>query len=71
MAFALTGCLGLHLGVGRRHPHQRPQSIHKLQLRHHLGQQLEDLNKAYEQGIITKSEYDRERKRLLKYYLPR
>ena len=71
MTFLLGGCLGVHLGVGGgTHTSVRNQSS-TANYDTTLGQQLEDLQKAYEQGIITKSEYDHERKRLLKYYLPR
>ncbi|MBW2274310.1 MAG: SHOCT domain-containing protein [Deltaproteobacteria bacterium] len=33
-----------------------------------LGQQLEDLHSAYEQGIITEKQYEKKKKELLKNY---
>jgi ABC-type glycerol-3-phosphate transport system substrate-binding protein len=33
-----------------------------------MGQELSDLKKAYDEGIISKKEYDKSRERILKRY---
>jgi hypothetical protein len=51
----LTGCLDLHLGGGTSNHSEAPT----------LGQQLIDLQKAKDAGIITQPEYQAQRAKLL------
>jgi len=65
----LSGCLGLHLGVGggtKTEVQNKSQTYDVT-----LGQQLLDLQKAYDSGVITQSEYNSQKKKLLRHYLPR
>lgn len=62
----LSGCIGLHFGGGG----SKSETVDKSQTYNvTLGQQLMDLQKAYESGIITESQYDSEKKKLLKHYV--
>ena len=63
----LSGCLGLHFGGGTKTTMQNRSQTYDVT----LGQQLIDLQKAYESGIITESEYKAQKKRLLAHYLAR
>jgi hypothetical protein len=58
----LTGCIGLHLGGGKKTTTENRSETYNVT----LGQQLLDLQKAYEAGAISKSEYDSQKRRLLK-----
>jgi hypothetical protein len=62
----LSGCLGLgvHVGGGKKNTTDYYSKNYGVT----LGQQLMDLQKAYDQGVITKSQYDSEKKKLLKEY---
>ena len=51
----LTGCLNLQLGGGTRSEVQGPT----------MGQQLIDLQKARDSGVITDAEYQAQRAKLL------
>jgi hypothetical protein len=61
----LTGCLGLHFGGGTKSEVQNKSQTYDVT----LGQQLLDLQKAYDAGVITQSEYNSQKKKLLHYYL--
>ncbi len=66
LAFPLLGgCLSLRFGGGGRKTTTENKS-HSYNVT--LGQQLEDLKKAYDDGVISKREYDRQRKKLMKDY---
>jgi len=62
----VSGCIGLHFGGGG----SKSETIDKTQTYNvTLGQQLLDLQKAYDSGIITESEYKAEKKKLLRHYV--
>jgi hypothetical protein len=61
----LNGCLGLHLGGGTHTTVRNNSQTYDVT----LGQQLIDLQKAYDSGIITESQYNSQKKKLLKYYV--
>jgi hypothetical protein len=61
------GCLGLHFGGGTKTTMESKSQTYNVT----LGQQLIDLQKAYDAGIITQSEYDSEKSKLLRHYLAR
>jgi len=61
----LSGCIGLHLGGGTKSEVQNKSQTYDVT----LGQQLLDLQKAYDSGVITQSQYDSQKKKLLKYYV--
>jgi hypothetical protein len=61
----LSGCLGVHLGGGSKT--ENTSQTYDVT----LGQQLLDLQKAYDAGVITQSEYDSQKAKLLKYYVHR
>jgi len=63
----MSGCLGLHFGGGTRSSVQNRTQTYDVS----LGQQLIDLQKAYEAGIITEREYKSQKKKLLKHYVER
>ena len=63
----LSGCLGLHFGGGTRTSVQNRSQSYDVT----LGQQLIDLQKAYDSGIIDEREYKAQKKKLLKYYVER
>ena len=58
----LNGCLSLRLGGGKKTEQNRSENYENVT----LGQQLIDLKKIYDEGVISKWEYDRQRKKLLK-----
>jgi len=60
MMLLFAGCLGVHVGGGTK------TSTTSYNVT--LGQQLIDLQKAYEAGIITESDYRAQKKRLLRDY---
>jgi hypothetical protein len=60
----LGGCLGLHVGGGKKTTTENKSETYNVT----LGQQLMDLKKAYDSGAISKREYDGQRKKLLKDY---
>jgi len=60
----LSGCLGLHFGGGTKTTVQNRSQTYNAT----LGQQLIDLQKAYDAGIITESEYKAQKKKLLRHY---
>lgn len=65
-ASLLSGCIGLHIGGGG----SRSTTVDKTQTYDvTLGQQLIDLQKARDAGIITESEYNAQKKKLLKHYV--
>jgi hypothetical protein len=67
-ALLSSGCLGLHFGGGGT----KTTMVNKSQTYNvTLGQQLIDLQKAYDSGIITESEYNSQKKKLLRHYLVR
>jgi len=57
---SFTGCLGLHVGGGTRSTMTTYSTT--------LGQQLIDLQKAYDAGIITEADYDAQKRKLLRDY---
>jgi hypothetical protein len=61
----LGGCLGLHFGGGTRSSVRNQSQTYDVT----LGQQLLDLQKAYDSGVITEHEYKAQKKKLLKYYV--
>jgi hypothetical protein len=61
----LSGCLGLHFGGGTKTSMKETSQTYDVT----LGQQLIDLQKAYDAGIITQSEYNSQKKKLLRHYL--
>jgi hypothetical protein len=63
--FGFTGCLGLHFGGGTKTDVQNRSQTYDVT----LGQQLLDLQKAYDAGVITQSEYNSQKRKLLHYYL--
>lgn len=63
-ALALNGCIGLHFGGGSRSSMTNKSQTYDVS----LGQQLIDLQKAYEAGIITEHEYNVQKKKLLRHY---
>jgi PBP1b-binding outer membrane lipoprotein LpoB len=63
-ALLLSGCLGLHFGGGTKTSVQNKSQTYNVT----LGQQLIDLQKAYQAGIITESEYNAQKKKLLRHY---
>jgi hypothetical protein len=63
----LNGCLGLHFGGGTKTTVQNRSQTYDVT----LGQQLLDLQKAYDAGIITEPEYNSQKKKLLHHYLAR
>lgn len=60
----LSGCLGLSIGGGRKTTNERKTETYDVT----LGQQLVDLKKVYDDGVISKREYNAQRKKLLKDY---
>lgn len=62
MALLLNGCLGLSVGGGKKNTTENKSETYNVT----LGQQLIDLQRAYEEGIITKKEYERQKKKLLR-----
>lgn len=62
----LTGCLSLRLGFGggssKNTTTENKSAINGVT----LGQQLIDLQKAYDEGIITESEYKAQKKKILR-----
>jgi hypothetical protein len=66
MPMLLSGCIGLHFGGGG----SKSEMVNKSQTYDvTLGQQLIDLQKAYDSGIITEAQYDTQKKKLLKHYM--
>jgi len=63
----LSGCLGLHFGGGTRSSVENRSQTYNVT----LGQQLIDLQKAYDAGIITEREYNAQKKKLLRHYVDR
>jgi hypothetical protein len=63
LVFATSGCLSLRFGGGGRKTttENRTESTNVT-----LGQQLVDLQKAYDSGIITERQYNAQKKKLLK-----
>jgi hypothetical protein len=62
----LSGCIGLHFGGGGA----KSETVDKSQTYNvTLGQQLIDLQKAYDSGIITEGQYTAEKKKLLRHYV--
>ena len=55
-SLALTGCLGLNLGGGTKN---------ETRIAPTLGQQLVDLQKAKESGVITAAEFQTQKAKLL------
>jgi hypothetical protein len=51
----LTGCIGLQIGGGDKHEVQNAT----------VGQQLIDLKKAKDKGVITDAEYEAQKAKLL------
>jgi hypothetical protein len=60
----MSGCLGLHFGGGTKTTMQDRSQTYNVS----LGQQLIDLQKAYDAGIITEAEYKAEKKKMLRHY---
>ena len=60
----LSGCLGLHFGGGTKTTMQTRSQTYDVT----LGQQLIDLQKAYDAGIITEPEFKAQKKKLLRHY---
>lgn len=60
----LGGCLGLHIGGGKKTTTENKSETYNVT----LGQQLVDLKKAYDAGAISRRQYDEQRKKLLKDY---
>jgi hypothetical protein len=66
MTMLMSGCIGLHFGGGG----SKSEMVNKSQTYDvTLGQQLIDLQKAYDSGIITESQYNAQKKKLLKHYM--
>ncbi len=63
-ALTLSGCLGLHFGGGTKTTMQTRSQTYNVT----LGQQLIDLQKAYDAGIITEAQYNSQKKKLLRHY---
>jgi hypothetical protein len=62
----LSGCIGLHFGGGG----SKSEMVNKSQTYDvTLGQQLLDLQKAHDAGVITDSEYNAQKKKLLRHYM--
>ncbi len=62
----LSGCLSLGFGGGRS-----SRTVNRSETENYsvtLGQQLIDLQKAYDAGIITQSQYNAQKKKLLRHY---
>ena len=64
LAVLLSGCLGLSIGGGKKTTNEHKTETYDVT----LGQQLVDLKKAYDNGVISKREYNEQRKKLLKDY---
>jgi uncharacterized membrane protein len=64
MMFLFGGCLSLHVGGGKKTTTENKSQSYNVT----LGQQLTDLKSAYDSGVISEREYNRERKKLMKDY---
>jgi len=62
IALLFSGCLSLRFGGGKKTTTENKSESTNVT----LGQQLIDLQKAYEAGIISEREYNSQRKKLLK-----
>ena len=65
VAVMFSGCLGPHFGGGTRTSVHNQSQTYDVS----LGQQLIDLQKAHDQGIITDHEYNAQKKKLLRHYV--
>jgi len=68
LTLSLSGCLGLSLGVGGGKKRVTESNSENYNYNVTLGQQLLDLQKAYDAGVITESQYNHEKKKLLHDY---
>lgn len=64
VAILSSGCLGLSIGGGKKTTNEHKTETYDVT----LGQQLIDLQKARDAGVISKREYNEQRKKLLKDY---
>ncbi|MGA3171093.1 MAG: SHOCT domain-containing protein [Chthoniobacteraceae bacterium] len=68
LPLSLSGCLGLSLGLGGGKKKVTESNSENYNYNVTLGQQLLDLQKAYDAGVITESQYNHEKKKLLHDY---
>jgi hypothetical protein len=68
LTLSLSGCIGLSLGLGGGKKKVTESRTEDYNYNTTLGQQLLDLQKAYDAGVITESQYNHEKKKLLHDY---